>query len=134
MPVPIERALLTCLLFVCALGAPLAAQATGREPDECFSFSFGTWDPPLKTVANAFNPGEDPTPAAAAGAPRGWAARTPGDSSLILFPQWWPSGVTIEWTSARADTLVGIAHALVADGRLRVPRSAVRARRVSCAR
>ena len=121
------------------LGAPLMAQSPVPMPDECFGFSFGAWNPPLKSVANAFNPGDDPTAGAPAGAPRAWAARTPtgrapGDSSLVLFPAWWPSGVAIEWTGARGDTLVGIAHALVADGRLRVPASAVRGLRVPCAR
>lgn len=125
------------LLFI--LGAPLAAQGSSREPDECFGFSFGAWDPPLRSVANTFNPGEDPKAGAATGAPRGWAARTPngreaGDSSLILFPAWWPSGVTVEWTGARGDTLFGVAHALVADGRLKVPASAVRGLRVPCRR
>ena len=126
-----------CLLLLCLSATPAAAQGTAREPDECFGFSFGAWDPPLKSVASTYNPGGDPTSETAPGAPRGWAARTPngrasGDSTLILFPAWWPSGVTIEWTSTRGDTLLGIAHALVADGRLRVPTSSVRGRRVPC--
>jgi hypothetical protein len=127
------------IALVWVFGAPLAAQSSAREPDECFGFSFGAWDPPLKSVANTFNPGEDPKAGAAPGAPRGWAARAPsgrepGDSSLVLFPAWWPSGVTIDWTGARGDTLVGVAHALVADGRLKVPASAVRGLRVPCGR
>ena len=122
---------------LCVFAAPLAAQTAAREPDECFGFSFGAWDPPLKTVANHWNPGDDPTPASSQGALRGWAARAPsgrepGDSTLILFPSWWPSGVSIELKSTRGDTLVGVAHALVADGRLRVPSTNVRGRRIPC--
>lgn len=123
-----------------AAAPALAAQDTTRAPDECFRFSFGAWDPPLKKVANPYNPGRDPTAAAgASGAPRAWAAMTPSgttasaDSVLILFPAWWPSGVTIAWTGARGDTLAGMAHALVADGRLKSPVAAVRGLRIPCA-
>ena len=127
------------IVGLCALASPLAAQSAPREPDECFGFSFGAWDPPLKTVANHWNPGDDPTAASSQGAPRAWAARAPsgrepGDSTLILFPAWWPSGVSVEWTSTRGDTLVGVAHALVADGRLRVPSTRVRGLRIPCGR
>jgi hypothetical protein len=127
------------IIALVVLAAPLAAQSSSSEPDECFGFSFGAWDPPLKSVANHWNPGEDPTAASSQGAPRAWAARAPngrepGDSTLILFPSWWPSGVSVEWTSNRGDTLVGIAHALVADGRLRVPSTSVRGLRVPCRR
>jgi hypothetical protein len=53
---------------------------------------------------------------------------------LLLFPAWWPVGVSIEWTEQHGDTLVGIARALVADGRVKNPVSIVRAMRVPCAR
>ena len=130
------------LAAVVAAAPALAAQDATRAPDECFRFSFGAWDPPLKTVANPFNPGGDPTAAPAApgasAATRAWAAMTPSgksasaDSVLILFPAWWPSGVTIDWTGARGDTLAGTAHALVADGRLKSPVAAVRGLRIPC--
>jgi hypothetical protein len=111
-------------------------------PDECLGFKFGAWEPPLKSVASAGNPGYDPTTSAPAGAQRDWAARVPNgrttgsaaDSVLMLFPAWWPVGVSIEWTEQRGDTLIGTAHALVADGRLKNPVAPVRGLRVACAR
>jgi hypothetical protein len=127
---------LTVLALLC-LPAAIAAQT----PDECFGFRFGPWDPPLKTVASRYNPGYDPTASAPAGAPRDWAARvpngrpeTPTDSVLLLFPAWWPAGVAISWTEQRADTLVGRATALVADGRIKNPVTEVRGVRVPCSR
>ena len=129
-------------LWALLLAAPgiVVAQQT-RTPDECFGFKFGTWEPPLKSVASSRNPGYDPTTSAPAGAQRDWAARVPNgrnttssaDSVLMLFPAWWPVGVAIEWTEQRGDTLVGTAHALVADGRLKNPSTTVRGVRVPCA-
>jgi len=122
----------------------LAAQAQPPRmpaPDECFGFKFGSWDPPLKSVASTYNPGYDPVSSAPAGSPRDWAARisngksdAPADSVLLLFPAWWPAGVAIEWTEQRGDTLIGKAHALVADGRIKNPVTAVRGMRVACRR
>jgi hypothetical protein len=121
-----------------AAATPVVAQQATRAPDECFGFTFGAWDPPLRTVASSANPGGDPAAGDSSGAPRGSAARIAtgrleGDSTLMLFPAWWPTGVTIEWRTARGDTLIGVAHALVADGRTRIPVSAVRGLRVPCA-
>jgi len=132
-----RRVILLALVLV--PGTRLRAQ---RTPDECFGFKFGAWDPPLKSVASAGNPGYDPTASAPAGAQRDWAARvpngrttsSPADSVLMLFPAWWPVGVEIEWTEQRGDTLIGTAHALVADGRLKNPVTSVRGTRVPCAK
>jgi hypothetical protein len=131
------------LLILLALTlAPTTALSAQRTPDECFGFKFGAWEPPLKSVASAGNPGYDPTASASAGAQRDWAARvpngrttsSPADSVLMLFPAWWPVGVEIEWTEQRGDTLIGTAHALVADGRLKNPVTSVRATLVPCAK
>jgi len=119
----------------------LAAQVT-PTPTECLGFKFGTWEPSLRSVASTYNPGYDPKASAPAGAPRDWAARIPNgrtpetaaDSVLMLFPAWWPVGVTIEWKEQHGDTLVGIARALVADGRLKNPETSVRAMHVPCSR
>ena|SRR2546423_8059479 len=135
------------LFFVVVLAlvpSMLRSQAAPRmpTPDECFGFTFGAWDPPLKSVASTYNPGYDPKASAPAGSPRDWAARvpdgkaaaTPADSVLLLFPAWWPAGVSIEWTEQRGDTLLGRARALVADGRVKNPVSLVRGARVPCRR
>jgi hypothetical protein len=132
-----RRIILLALILIPAAG--LRAQGT---PDECFGFKFGSWDPPLKSVASAGNPGYDPATSAPVGAQRDWAARvpngrttsSPADSVLMLFPAWWPVGVQIEWTEQHGDTLIGTAHALVADGRLKNPVTSVRGTRVPCAR
>lgn len=122
----------------------LAAQVSPPgmlAPDECYGFKFGSWDPPLKSVASTYNPGYDPVSSAPAGSPRDWAARIPNgksetapDSVLLLFPAWWPAGVAIEWTEQRGDTLVGKARALVADGRVKNPLTSVRGMHVACRR
>ena len=134
------------ILFVMLAIVPGVVRAQAQPPrmpvpDECFGFKFGSWDPPLKSVASTYNPGYDPTASAPAGSPRDWAARvpngkteTPADSVLLLFPAWWPAGVAIEWTQQRGDTLIGTARALVADGRVRNPSTAVRGVHVACRR
>jgi hypothetical protein len=128
-----------CAFLLALLPNILPAQGT---PEECYRFAFSAWDPPLKSVASTYNPGYDPTSSAPAGTPRDWAAKlsngkatnTPADSVLLLFPAWWPAGVSIEWKEQRGDTLVGRAVALVADGRVKNPVSAVRAMFVPCKR
>lgn len=133
------------LLLLAILIAPAALEAQAlpdpRAPDECVGFRFGTWDPSLKSVASRYNPGYDPTTSAPAGAQRDWAAKVPSgrpeaaaDSVLLLFPAWWPSGVSIAWQEQRGDTLIGQATALVADGRIKNPVAAVRGLRVPCVR
>jgi len=141
-----KRLSLASIVFVVASSA-LRAQAP--TPDECFGFTFSPWDPPLRTVASSSNPGGDPKSGAVPGAAREWAIRTTADraladsargtvsdpvrdSLLVLFPSFWPSGITIEWTGARGDTLLGTAHAMVADGRIKSPVSRVRGVRVPC--
>lgn len=109
-------------------------------PAECFGFTFGRWEPSLKSASSVYSPGYDPTSSAPPGAPPSWAARTPttdssgapADSVLLLFPSWWPAGVAIQWSAQHGDTLIGLARALVADGRLKNPESPVRALRVPC--
>ena len=128
-------------LFVVLALVPSALRAQ-TVPNECYGFTFGTWYPPLKTVASAYSPGYDPTTSAPAGAPRDWAARvpngqttnSPADSVLMLFPAWWPVGLQIQWTGQQGDTLVGTAIALVADGRLKNPVTTVRGVRIACTR
>ena len=134
-------------MFILAILAIMQGVAKGQAPprlpapDECFGFKFGSWDPPLKSVASTYNPGYDPVASAPPGSPRDWAARisngkteAAADSVLLLFPAWWPAGVAIEWTEQRGDTLIGTAHALVADGRIKNPVTTVRGIHVACRR
>lgn len=133
----LTRVILALALVPAAVGAQASPNAA---PDECFGFKFGAWQPSLSSTSSAYAPGYDPTSSAPAGAPRAWAVRWPSgapgetsaDSLLLLFPPWWPAGVSIQWTQQRGDTLIGLARALVADGRLKNPESTVRATRIPC--
>lgn len=128
------------LVALIALIPGVVRSQSAPAPDECYRFAFGAWDPPLNSVASTYNPGHDPTTSAPAGTPRDWASRisngkatdTPSDSVLLLFPSWWPAGVSIDWQQQRGDTLLGRAVALVADGRVKNPVTTVRAMRVIC--
>lgn len=134
------RALAAVGLLVAFGALSAGAQTPDPAPDECFGFSFGKWDPPLRTASSTYSPGYDPTSSAPAGAPRSWAMRSPlgtspdapADSVLLLFPPWWPAGIAIQWTAQHGDTLIGVAKALVADGRVKNPETPVRALRVPC--
>jgi hypothetical protein len=131
---------LAALIALAVTAQATVAQVPSPTPDECFGFSFGKWEPSLRSTSSTYSPGYDPTGTAPAGATRSWAMRAPttstsgapADSVLLLFPPWWPAGVAIQWTAQRGDTLIGVARALVADGRVKNPESAVRALRVPC--
>ena len=78
--------------------APTApAQSAAPARDECLGFAFGTWTPPLDARAAGHRSGTraDTTPQAPNG--REWAMRleTQRDTTLMLFPPWWPAGVAI---------------------------------------
>jgi hypothetical protein len=130
---------------VLLLSAPLAAHGQGlAEPDECFGFSFGPFSPALDFAA-AGHPGKaaamrgSTQSAPAVPAARESAIRMhddPRDSLLILYPSWWPAGVSVHWSAGASvgDTLEGIAQAFVADGAVKVPTSSVRGWRVPCRR
>ena len=128
------------VIVLLACGASSVLAQVPAPPDECFGFTFGKWDPPLEAASSTYSPGYDPTSSAPAGSPRSWAIRSPtrdssgaaADSVLLLFPPWWPAGVAIQWTTQHGDTLAGIARAMVADGRVKNPETAVRALRVPC--
>jgi hypothetical protein len=53
----------------------------------------------------------------------------------LLFPPWWPAGISVKFATKPTspnDTIAGRAVALVADGRKRPPTTAVRLWRVPC--
>jgi hypothetical protein len=133
-----SRLLLTLALLLASSGALRAQAAPSSAPEECFGFSFGPWDPPLKSIAPSASSAPAAVPATTS---RDWAARLPtgrgangttSDSLLVLFPAWWPNGIGIEWSVGGGDTLSGVAHAFVSDGRVKSPESRVRAVRVPC--
>jgi hypothetical protein len=135
---PVRPFLLTLLL-----ATPLAAQSTDPRPNECWGFVFGTWTPALDWAAAGHaehGPRVTPPPApeasSTAGAPRHDAAsfERSGGPALVLYPTWWPVGVgvTLEHQPLMGDTVSGVAHAFVADGRRTPPESRILAWRTPC--
>ena len=111
--------------------APLA------EAGNCFGFSFGQWSPALDWHASghAGTPAGHSSPLAPGG--REWAAAPispTAEGMIILFPAWWPAGVSIALPAgalAPGDTAEGRATAMVANGST-ASSAAVRAWRVRC--
>ena len=134
---------LTCLAAA-ALGSLLtvpsiaAGQDSVRRATEpvCLGFAFGAFSPKLDWA----KAGHAPIRAGSTyQAPDGrdWASdqALPNDSSLYLFPAWWPVGVWVELATrapAPGDTVSGRATALVARGDVTPPVARVRAWRVPC--
>ncbi len=134
-PLPVNR--LAALFVLCAsVLASRGAAAQRADAAQCFGFSFGAWQPALDLTAAGH--GAPPAAQAQLKAPGGrdWASdATPNDTTLFLFPAWWPAGVQVTFARrprAGADTVPGTASALVADGRLLPPRAPLRAWRVAC--
>ena len=107
--------------------APLAFARP--EEEECLGLAFGRWTPALDLAAAGHHV---PNPANLAQAPNGrdWAAALESgrDTTLMLFPAWWPAGVHVQLPSGRrvaGDTVRGTAVALVADARARNPTARV---------
>ena len=124
-----------CLAFTSRAGA----QEPRRAADPvCFGFAFGAFTPKLDWAKAGHAPiRRGSTESAADG--RDWASdqALPNDSSLYLFPAWWPVGIWVELAApapAAGDTVSGKATALVARGDITPPVAKVRAWRVPCAR
>jgi hypothetical protein len=61
-----------------------------------------------------------------------WDSTARGES-LLLFPSWWPAGVTVRFSLVPGrDSTRGEARAFVADGRVEPPTSLVTVWRVPC--
>lgn len=126
-------------LLASALATPFATPALAQSADSaaaprsgCYHFEFAGWEPTLDAARRELaRYGADwrvPSPHRDATM---WGAE--GDSLLILFPAWWPNGVSVRFdTAVRGDTLRGEALAFVPDGRALAPRTAVRAVRGRC--
>ena len=124
------------MIALVSLARLALAQQADPRPSECFSFTFGTWTPRLDAAAAGHS--TPPAAARAEGQPREDAGRLPlvgGDSLLILYPAWWPYGVSVVFDRAQhGDTLSGVARAFVADLRNPLPTAPVRGIRVPCGR
>lgn len=130
-----------CVTFLIgALGSTMALPVTAQTRSEshesvCLGFSFGVWTPALDWRAAGHLVALDSARASAAPGAQGWAAPVDSTRTLILFPGWWPAGVTVNLstrTPATGDTVFGRATALVANGGVQPPTSGVRAWRVPC--
>jgi hypothetical protein len=144
MSFPIGRAVSgiarIALVAVAALAIPAVArgQAAGAATEAapvCYRFAFGAWTPALDRAAAGHDPAAR---AAGTGAPNGrdWAVDDfGGGATLMLFPAWWPAGVSVTLRGpapAVGDTASGTATALVADGRKQAPVAPIRVMGVSC--
>jgi hypothetical protein len=135
-----------------AVAAPAGAQGSDsvRAEHPCLRFAFGTWSPPLEWgmaghlgdatetgsyIRNArdsiYMQGKGSESAHRDGMV--WDEQS-GGRRLLLFPIWWPAGVSVEFNGASLarDTLSGTATAFVANGAKQRPVTSVRALRVAC--
>lgn len=125
------------LAVVMLLSAPLPAQQAAEAPPVCYGFSFGAWRPALdwKAAGHAERRHEKAAHDVAPG-DRRWAVEGDrSDAALILFPSWWPAGVSVELPrrpASSADTVSGRATAFVPHGARTAPTSRVRAWGVRC--
>lgn len=138
-----QHTIASTLLLACLFRPALAQSAQpshGSEPAECFGFAFGSWTPALDWQMAGHGSPVDSALVPRAPNGRGWAAidvEPQSDSTLLLFPPWWPAGISVKLTNKFAsshDTIAGRAIALVADGRKRPPTSSVRLWQVPCGR
>ena len=119
-------------------GLPHSTLGQKAEPSLCFGFAFGSWTPALDWQLAGHGARIDSARIPRAPNGRGWAAidvEQQSDSTLLLFPPWWPAGIAVKLATkpaAPTDTVAGRAVALVADGRKRPPTGAVRLWRVPC--
>lgn len=111
-----------------------------RNVAECWRFGFGAWKPALDWGAAGHPHGSaEEYLASVRRAPGGvapsatrdssnasWSA-SPGDTALILYPDWWPAGIAVRLENAApgSDTVRGIATALVADATVQNPVSRI---------
>ena len=121
-----------------SLGAQAAASSKRSESPECYGFSFGKWTPPLDWERSGHGSVLDSARVPRAPNGRGWAAsdlEMQSDSSLLLFPPWWPAGVLVVFKAKPAslgDTVAGTATAFVADARKRPSTSPIHGWLVPC--
>jgi hypothetical protein len=138
----VRKILMAAALVVLSSVANAAvAQTTapGRPASDepvCLGFSFGTWKPALDWRAAGHGAFPDSSKLEHAPAGRDWASDLDEpDSSLVLYPAWWPVGVSVHLPTrspAFGDTVSGLAIAYRAIADSASPKAAVRAWRVYC--
>ena len=130
----VRHAIVVLLLALASRGT--SAQSSESESAQCFGFSFGAWQPPLDLALAGHDTSSQDQALLKAPGGRAWASDAiPNDTTLLLFPAWWPAGVHVTFPRrprAAADTVSGDATALVANGNLPAPRARLRAWRVPC--
>ena len=135
------------LAFALIVGASVAAGARSAHAQSgdsaigvgsCLAFSFGAWTPPLDWGAAGHEGAPDSIAPRLAPGGREWAAELNhhgAAGTMLLFPSWWPVGVTVELPTRRlapGDTVAGRATALVSKGSATPSSAAVRAWLVAC--
>lgn len=138
------------MLMALLLGASSSANAQSTVQDapssKCWRFAFGAWTPPLdwersghRGNATEMSDGmkriRDSVFAKDTNAVRNNAMiweQTRRGWTVVLFPEWWPVGVSVEFDSVLAggSEMTGQATAFVADARQENSRA--RARAVRC--
>ena len=134
-------------LFVSVLLLVASPQGADDVPSsKCWRFAFGSWTPPLDwdraghdgkaaDLANRVQRVRDSVFARDTNATRNSAMtweQTRNGWSVVLFPNWWPVGVKVDFDSVLASgrEMTGNAIALVADAGQEPSRA--RARAVRC--
>jgi hypothetical protein len=108
------------------------------DVDYCLGFTFSTWTPALDLKQAGHSATVDTSRFARAAQGRDWmtsGTKAEGDTTIVLFPIWWPPGVVISlehMPKSRVDTVRGKAMALVADGRQTSPTTSIRAWEKRC--
>lgn len=127
MTLPAAWSVFLLALFAQAAAAQDDSVGTAQEEaPSCLRFRFGPWTPTLDWKRSGHPSAPDSVRVARAAGGQAWAmgvASTPtvaaGDTLLVLYPGFWPAGVSISFNPrafATADTVTGTARALVADG------------------
>jgi len=130
--------LLLGVVATASLGAQAAETSKRSEAPECYGFAFGKWTPALDWERSGHGSVLDSARVPRAPNGRAWAASNieiRSDSSLLLFPPWWPAGVLVVFKAKPAslrDTVAGIATAFVADARKQASTSSIRGWLVPC--
>jgi hypothetical protein len=136
-----------CVLTLLIATRTAGAQSANDAPtSKCWRFAFGAWTPPLNwenaghegrasDLANRVQRVRDSVFAKDTNAVRNNAMyweQVKGRWSVVLFPEWWPVGVKVEFDSvlAHGREMTGEAIALVGDAGK--PPARARARAVRC--